>query len=143
LVYTVDINKNNVSTVYRADEDVTTWLSQDLLSVDTVIHLHDVSRIVNGSDTFGIIKINNEKIRYSSVDLQNNTLSGLTRGILGTSTSDLHNKFDIAYSLNSNTVLDSKYYNVNWNTKNINSVQGDPLQLSTSTMVTFLKYGHY
>ena len=96
LVYTVDINKNNVSTVYRADEDVTTWLLQDLLSVDTVIHLHDVSRIVNGSDTFGIIKINNEKIRYSSIDLQNNTLSGLTRGILGTSTSDLHSKFDIA-----------------------------------------------
>ena len=143
LVYTVDINKNNVSTVYRADEDVTTWLSQDLLSVDTVIHLYDVSKIVNGSDTFGIIKINNEKIRYSSIDLQNNTLSGLTRGILGTSTNDLHSTFDTVYSLNSNTILDNKYYNVNWNTKNINAVQGDPLQLSTSTIVTFLKYGHY
>ena len=141
--YTVEMDKHGESVIYRTSDEISTWLTQDVLSVDDVIHVYDVSKIIDSGTTQGIIKINDEKIRYSSVDLDANTLSGLTRGVLGTSTADLHSQYTYVYGLTDTAKLDSNYYNRLWNTNNINTIEGDPLQLSTSPVANFLKYGHY
>ena len=141
--YTLELDKHGDSTIYRTNEETTTWLTQDLLSVDTTIHLYDVSKVIDSGTTKGIIKIGTEKIRYSSVDLVHNTLGGITRGVLGTSTADLLNEYTTVYGYTETNKLDSKYYNLEWNSNNINTVEGDPLQLSTSPVANFLKYGQY
>jgi hypothetical protein len=89
-----------------------------------------------------IIVINGEKIRFSRVDILNNTLSGLTRGVLGTSPADVHVTYDTVYGLTPNRRLDDKYYNVTWNTSVYNTA-GDPLQISDTEVVRFLKNGYY
>jgi hypothetical protein len=88
------------------------------------------------------VTINGEKIRFSQVDREDNTLSGLTRGVLGTSPADLHDVYAVVYGLTNNRRLDRIYYNTIWNT-NVYSSLGDPLQISDTAPVNFLKNGYY
>jgi len=143
LSYTVDIDKNNNTLIYRNNIEITSWLVTDLLPSDSSIYVYDLQNIIDKGTTQGIVKINNEKIRYSMVDLVANTLSGLTRGVLGTSVAEVHSMYEQVTGLTANATLDPNYYNKRWNTNNIDEVNGDPLQLSTSPTATFLKYGHY
>ncbi len=103
-----------------------------------------VSDLVSVSMRTGdVVEINGEKIRYAHIDRTANTLSGLTRGILGTSTSDVHHAYDVMYGIVSSRRLDDKYYDVIWNSANYNIASGDPLQLSDTPAANFLKYGYY
>jgi len=72
-----------------------------------------------------------------------NTLSGLTRGLMGTGVIQLNSKYTEIYGLTPSRVLDPMYYGKVWNTINYSSNFGDPLQISTSPAARFLQYGHY
>lgn len=65
-----------------------TQLAQALGETDTVIYVDDASKLaepVLTDNVFGVVIIDNERITYSSRDTSNNTLSGLRRGVSGTS----------------------------------------------------------
>ena len=90
-----------------------------------------------------VLEMNGEKIRFTQVDFTLNTISGITRGILGTSPVQHNPQYTVLYGLTNNRTLDPRYYGVIWNTSNYSPNFGDPLQLSNSPSANFLQYGHY
>jgi hypothetical protein len=90
-----------------------------------------------------IIEINGERIRYTTLDPVTNSVSGLTRGVLGTSPVEIHTAYSSVLGITPARKLDDVYYGVTWNTNNSDTLSGDPLQISTTPAATFLKYGHY
>ena len=48
-IYINQVDKNGTPTVYRANSNTHTWLTQDLQLTDTEIHLYDASRVVDVS----------------------------------------------------------------------------------------------
>lgn len=73
---------------YRISGQDTTQLASDLLITDTTIHVVDASVLpVPNPETGkpGVIFIGNEKITYYTLDLDNNTLGQIRRGVDGTS----------------------------------------------------------
>ena len=72
----------------RLYSDNTTILTQSLGVSDDIIYVHDAS-LLSGTDIpeniLGSVIINGEKITYRTRNTANNTLSGLRRGVAGTS----------------------------------------------------------
>ena len=84
------------------------------------------------------IYINGEEISFSGVDIQNNTLTGIARGVNGTAQQDLIPTYTTAISLLNKNKLNDVYYNQTWNSFVYNTIEGDPLQLSETTPADFL-----
>lgn len=134
------IIKTDTMTLPSSYYKLTTYNNRNAIIFYNGVEANDVITV---STRLGdIIVINGEKIRFSRVDILNNTLSGLTRGVLGTSPADVHVTYDTVYGLTPNRRLDDKYYNVTWNTSVYNTA-GDPLQISDTEVVRFLKNGYY
>ena len=136
--YGMFINKQGKADIYNMSIKNRTWLTQDLHVTDNVVYFNDVSKIVTESTK--VITINGEKIRFTTVDYDDNTVSGLTRGIEGTGVTPLHKQNSFVYGLDVEKQLDSQYYYKSWNTKNY-VAKGDPIQLSNSYPVKFLELG--
>jgi hypothetical protein len=88
-----------------------------------------------------IVNINGEKIRYKRVNYQDNSISGLTRGIGGTGVLPLHATYDTVYSISPTNTLFNFYYDRTWNSEIYNPMAGDPLQISDSIPAIFLQTG--
>jgi hypothetical protein len=74
----------------RLARENSTYLTQPLTPVDTVIHVSDASRLtppVPSKKIPGVVLINGERVEFLTI--QGNVLSNLRRGTLGTSPSDL------------------------------------------------------
>ena len=61
-----------------------------------------------------IVVINSERIRFNSIDYNNNTLSGLTRGIQGTGAQNVHATYSQVFSLIPTNELFGTYYYQQW-----------------------------
>ena len=85
-----------------------------------------------------LIYINGEQIRFTTVDFDANTLSGLQRGANGTGEQVYIPKYTTVYSVLSGNQLPAVYNGVSWNSFNYNLVDGDPLQISTTYSANFL-----
>jgi len=85
-----------------------------------------------------VIYINGEQIKFETIDLINNTLSGLQRGFNGTGIQPYIPIYSEVYSRLSNNLLTDLDYNVTWNSDTYNPVEGDPLQISTTSAAEFL-----
>lgn len=211
IVYTMNVDKNGLGTVYRANSGTSTWLTEDFLSTDDMIHVKDASKLVSELHISGIITtlndllqvrvqcqietvkeitvynvtslttldkdsyaltninaiptvsfskqvndgdevqitlrlgnivlIDSERISFKVVDYQNNTVSQLTRGLQGTGEVSIHTKYAVVNSIIPTNQLPNFYYNKTWNSATYSAEQGDPLQLSNTDAVNFLKYG--
>ena len=210
-VYLMNVNQLQKGTVYRANTQTRTWLTQPLTNTSATIYVNDVTRltdvvvqneivsapvgnlfsiglnadkriisnvtvfnntkgqlinsnnysvkiinlapvlqIVDGSyiDTGdnltitilegNLIYIAGEQIKFTTVDLANNTLSGLQRGTNGTGERALIPKYTEVYGLLTNNQLSEADYNETWNSS-IYSTEGDPLQISTTEPAIFLR----
>jgi hypothetical protein len=84
-----------------------------------------------------IVEINGEKIKFNSININNNTITGLTRGVQGTTTLETHTKNSIGFGISPARRLTETQYSENWNSYEITSF-GDPLQISTTTEGIFL-----
>jgi hypothetical protein len=135
--YTINVDKHGNGNIYGTNITDRSWLLQDLTLYDDIIYVNDVSMVVGDRN---IVEINGEKIRYTTVDTVNNTLSGLTRGVQGTGPLKIQAINSYIYGVSSKNTLDQTYYNQIWNSKNY-STKGDPLQLTVSDPVAFLKLG--
>ena len=86
-----------------------------------------------------LLYINGEQIKFSSVDLANNTISGLQRGTNGTGGQFFIPQYSEVYGLLSNNQMSIADYQETWNSDVYNTVDGDPLQISVTESATFLR----
>jgi len=142
--YILNVNKHKEASVNQSEIKQSTWIvpavrpaggSPDFLVSDDVIYLNNVSNVVY-EDT-KILEINGEKIRFTTVDFEANTVSGLTRGIEGTGQKLIHKVNDIVFSISKATTLVNEQYNKLW----YNKQSGDPIQLSDTVATRFLNIG--
>lgn len=82
------------------------------------------------------VQIGSERVYFGSIDLETNTLSGLIRGINGT-TETVHPIYSMSYGVNNYVRLGQQYNGVLWNSFDYNT-KGDPLQLSSTASARFL-----
>jgi hypothetical protein len=85
-----------------------------------------------------LIYINGEQIRYTTVNFDENTLSGLQRGSNGTGKQTYITKYATVYGILPSNMLPDLYNGFSWNSFNYNLVDGDPLQISTTYPANFL-----
>jgi hypothetical protein len=85
-----------------------------------------------------IVYINGEQIKFDSVDLVNNRLSGLQRGYNATGIQPYIPIYSEVYSRLSNNRLVEVDYSQTWNSNTYNTTEGDPLQISTTAPAEFL-----
>ena len=86
-----------------------------------------------------LLYINGEQIKFSSVDLVNNTIFGLQRGTNGTGAQFFIPLYSEVYGLLSNNQMSIQDYQEVWNSNVYNTVEGDPLQISTTPSAIFLR----
>jgi hypothetical protein len=135
--YTITVDKHGKGSIYGTNITDRSWLVTALTLYDDIIYVNDVSMVIGDKN---IVEINGEKIRYATIDTEVNTLSGLTRGVQGTSPLEIQEINSYIYGVSSKNTLSQTYYDEIWNSKNY-STRGDPLQLSVSDPVAFLKLG--
>jgi hypothetical protein len=85
-----------------------------------------------------VIEINGERISFQEVDVENNVIRKLVRGVQGTIIRPLHPINSFVYSFSNLRQITSDDYNLVWNTTSITS-KGDPLQISTTDTAKFLQ----
>jgi hypothetical protein len=90
--------------------------------------------VIEGNTIF----INGEQIRFTSVDIANNTLTGLSRGVNGTGAQTLIPKYSEIFGYLSENLMSRVQYNKTWNSYVYNTVEGDPLQISQTAPAEFL-----
>jgi len=213
LVYIQTVGKDNTFSVHKADNLLTTWLTEELQNIDDTIYLDDVSRVVDryedtktvpigynastnpiviqlnvnkqlisqiivynettesfvpandyslriinlspiliidGSISVGdileitvilgdTILINGEEIRFTDVDFDANTITGLQRGANGTAEQVLIPKYSRVYGYLSQNLLPAVDYYLTWNSNIYNTTLGDPLQISATESAIFLR----
>jgi len=205
--YVLNVTKDNISSVYRANSLTTTWLTQPLEYTDSIIYVEDVSKITNtlvqidtvptlvdGVATIGleadkrtiaqvivkngdttlpsssysvgivdiapvlnitsgvtagdtititlilgnVLYVAGEQIRFTTVDFDANTITGLQRGANGTGERSFIPAYQKVYSVLSQDKLPDADYNQTWNSYVYNPVLGDPLQISNTFSANFL-----
>ena len=85
-----------------------------------------------------LIYINGEQIKFATVDLVANTLSGLQRGTNGTGSQTYIPVYSEVFGILSNNLQPYTDYSVTWNSYVYNVVDGDPLQISDTDPAIFL-----
>jgi len=85
-----------------------------------------------------VLYINGEQIKFTSVDFDNNSVTGLQRGANGTAVQEYMAKYTEVFSLLSNNRLADLYIDQSWNSYNFNKVEGDPLSISETAPAQFL-----
>jgi hypothetical protein len=208
--YLLNVTTSNQPSVYRANSQTRTWLTQPLEYTNTLIYLNDVSRVtdtvvqdvtcpaaVSGLYNIGLtsnknvicqlsvynnttstlvdpanystivvdtapilqisdqvsvgnsltitsiegrlLYINGEQIGFRECDLENNTVSGLSRGTNGTGTQTYIPLYSEAYGLVPNNRMTDVLYSEAWNSYVYNTIEGDPLQISDTLGAGFLR----
>jgi hypothetical protein len=106
--------------------------------VPTIVITANSSYIENG-DVLTItitegnrIYVGAEQIAFAEVDLINNSLSGLQRGINTTGTPNLISKYSQVLGFLSENLMDQDYYDLDW-------ADGEPLQISNTAPAIFLR----
>jgi hypothetical protein len=146
----LDVDKRLISnvTVYNATTGQTIAGSNYEV---VIVNLSPVLKITSGAYiTVGnqltitvlegnLLYINGEQIKFSSVDLANNTISGLQRGTNGTGGQFFIPQYSEVYGLLSNNRMSIADYQETWNSDVYNTVDGDPLQISVTESATFLR----
>jgi hypothetical protein len=84
------------------------------------------------------VYINGEQIFFGSLNLTNNTLTDLRRGVNGTGIQSVIPKYSEVYGILSNNRMSDVDYSTVWNSDDYNTTLGDPLQISNTTAAIFL-----
>ncbi len=133
-VYLNFVNASNEQTIYRAETETRTWLTQPIFELTTEIFIDDVGVLGAGD----LIIINGEMIKFTDVNTETNSLTGLSRGVNGTAKQSFIPIYTEVYGLISANKLPEMYYDQTWNSNVWNSVSGDPLQISDTIPARFL-----
>ena len=143
----LNADKNLISQVIVFNNTTDQFVSSSAYSVvlvDTAPQIQITGEVSEG-DTItvtvlvgNLLYINGEQIKFTSVDLATNSITGLQRGTNGTGITALNPKFTEVYGLLSGNRMENVVYAENWNSYTYDPVDGDPLQISTTTGANFL-----
>jgi len=146
----LDADKNTISQVIVYNTTSSSYVNSSNYTIE-IINLAPILQItdeVTVGDSLvittiegNLIYINGEQIRFSTVDLSNNTITGLQRGSNGTGILDFIPKYSEVFGILSNNLLPSVNYNLTWNSNVYNVTDGDPLQISETNAAYFLNSG--
>jgi hypothetical protein len=146
----LDADKNTISQVIVYNNTTSTYINPSnysIVIIDLVPILQITQSIIEGADLIittiegNLLYINGEQIRFSTVDLNNNSISGLQRGFNGTGILDYIPKYSEVFGILSNNLLPNVNYNLTWNSNVYNITDGDPLQISETNAAYFLNLG--
>ena len=85
------------------------------------------------------IYVAGEQIHFSSVDLVNNKLGNLQRGVNTTGSLGFISKYTTIYALLNTNRMDNEFIDETWNSNVYNTTEGDPLQISDTVPAIFLR----
>jgi hypothetical protein len=105
-------------------------ISADYVSTGETIF----TSILEGNTLF----INGEQIKFTSVDLTYNSITGLQRGANGTGEQVYIPQYSEVFGLLSSNRMTNILYNQTWNSYDYNPTLGDPLQISNTPGAVFL-----
>ena len=151
-IYTIGLiaEKTIIASVTVYNNTKSLLLDQDVYSVQ-IVDSSPMLEILDGSyidvgDNLTIttlegrtILVNGEIIQFSGIDFANNALLGLSRASFGTGERVIIPKYSVVYGLLSQDKLSDNQYNLTWNSYTFNTVEGDPLQISTTDPALFLE----
>jgi hypothetical protein len=146
----LDADKNTISQVIVYNTTTSSYVNSSNYTIE-IIDLAPILQItdeVTVGDSLvittiegNLIYINGEQIRFTTVDLDNNTITGLQRGSNGTGIIDYMPTYSEVFGILSNNLLPSVNYNLTWNSNVYNVTDGDPLQISETNAAYFLNLG--
>ena len=120
LNFSIFVDRAGTTVTYNTNPYTQTQLAQNFVSTGSyndVIHLVNAS-VINGPNpyglTYGFIYLNGEYIRYDSIDLVHNTITGLSRGIFGTIVNNFVASGSTVQSILNRDQLDPQLYNNQW-----------------------------
>ena len=143
----LNADKNIISQVIVYNATTSSYVSSSNYSV-VVIDLAPILEItadVTAGDNLvittiegNLLYINGEQIKFTTVDLSANTLTGLQRGTNGTGELAYIPLYSEVFGILSTNLLPSVNYNLTWNSYVYNVTEGDPLQISETASAYFL-----
>ena len=86
-----------------------------------------------------LLYVNGEQIGFTTVNFENNTISGLLRGANGTGIQPIIPKYVEVFGILSENIMSMTSYDETWNSDIYNLTDGDPLQISVTTPAEFLR----
>lgn len=140
----LNVNKNLLTSVsvYNQSKSLTIdSVNYSLRIIDLVptVVINANSSYIEDGDILDItitegnrIYVGGEQIGFTTVDLVNNALSGLQRGINTTGTPNLISKYTQVYGFLDVNKMNQDYYDLDWN-------DGEPLQISNTNPAIFLR----
>jgi len=146
----LDADKNTISQLIVYNTTTSSYVASSnysIVIIDLAPILQLTSGVVAGNSLVittiegNLIYINGEQIRFTAVDLDNNSITGLQRGSNGTGILDYIPKYSEVFGILSNNLLPSVNYNLTWNSNIYNVTDGDPLQISETNAAYFLNLG--
>ena len=140
-------DKNLISQIIVYNTTTSSYISSSNYSIviQDLAPILEISSGVTAGDSLvittiegNLVYINGEQIRFTTVDLAANTLSGLQRGTNGTGTLTYIPLYSEVFGILSNNMLSSVDYSLTWNSNVYNVTEGDPLQISETSSAIFL-----
>jgi hypothetical protein len=146
----LDADKNTISQLIVYNTTTSSYVASTNYSI-VIIDLAPILQItdeVTVGDSLvittiegNLLYINGEQIRFTTIDLDNNTVTGLQRGSNGTGILDYIPEYAEVFGLLSNNLLPNVNYSLTWNSNVYNVTDGDPLQISETNAAYFLNSG--
>jgi hypothetical protein len=149
----LNVDRNLISglTVVNRTKNLTitsSYYSVEILGLVPTLVITAGSSIIQVSDILDIeiyegnlLYVAGEQIKFSQVNIANNTVSGLERGINGTGVQEEVPIYEEVYSFIPANKLTDTQYNTTWNPIPgvYNVTEGDPLQIAETPTAIFLK----
>jgi hypothetical protein len=141
----ITADKNIISSITVYNQTTSSLVTDYVLNIVELAPILEISSGVSTGDSLvitilegNLIYINGEQIKFTSVNLATNTLSGLQRGTNGTGEQAVIPLYSEVFGLLSGNRMSDVDYNMVWNSYNYNTVDGDPLQISDTDPARFL-----
>lgn len=133
------VNNTTGETIADSNYEVVIQDASPVLKIKSGVYITSGDNLTINTLEGNTILVNGEQIRFSTVNFETNTLSGLQRGVNGTAKQVVIPKYSEVFGLLSSNELAPVFYNQVWNSYVFNTVEGDPLQISETVPAEFLQ----
>jgi len=148
-IYSIGLtaDKNLISNITVFNVSTNSIISSDYYYI-LVENLSPILKITSGVTTGNSLLItvlegntlfiNGEQIKFTTVDIDLNSITGLQRGANGTGEQVYIPQYTEVFGLLSSNRMTNILYNQTWNSYDYNETLGDPLQISNTQAAVFL-----
>jgi hypothetical protein len=143
----INANKNSISQIIVYNNTTSSYVNTSnysLVIVDIAPTINITGGVTTGDSLIittiegNLLYLNGEQIRFTAVNLSDNSITGLQRGTNGTGEISYNPVYSEVFGILPNNLLPSVNYNLTWNSNVYNVTEGDPLQISETEAAYFL-----